>query len=433
MRSLHIIPGSGGNFYCQNCLRDNILVKTLRQQGEEAVAVPLYLPMFTDDPDTEFDSPVFFPAISLYLKYKFPFLKWLPGFVDSSFLLKKAAKKAGSTKADGLEGMTISMLEGEGGGMNEELNKMIKWASEIEKPDILHISNALLLGIAGPIKKALDIPVVCSLQDEKQWLDSIKEPFRTQIWELMAEKARDVDMFISVSDYYAQEMKKNMKIPDEKLTTVHIGIDLNGYDTDGKRKKEGFAKGGVAIGYLSKIALSMGFGTLVDAFIAVKKEKDFENLKLIATGGLLEDSKAFICDIRKKLAKYGFEKDLEIQDNFDSETRKEFFRSIDLLSVPVPGGEAFGTYMIESMASGVPVVQPEEGAFSEIVEKTGGGVIYSPNDSHNLADAIKGLLRNPKKMNELGEKGRETVFRDFSIEKMAEEITDIYRGLTLDA
>ena len=60
MKVVHIVPGSGGTFYCQNCVRDTSLVKALRRLGHDVLMVPLYLPIFTDDSNATGDTPVFF-------------------------------------------------------------------------------------------------------------------------------------------------------------------------------------------------------------------------------------------------------------------------------------------------------------------------------------------------------------------------------------
>ena len=45
MRILHLVPGSGGTFYCQNCLRDRTMVRALRRmaQPEEFAAPVVFL------------------------------------------------------------------------------------------------------------------------------------------------------------------------------------------------------------------------------------------------------------------------------------------------------------------------------------------------------------------------------------------------------
>ena len=45
MKIVHIIPGTGGAFYCGNCLRDSHLVKALRTIGHDVIKVPMYLPL----------------------------------------------------------------------------------------------------------------------------------------------------------------------------------------------------------------------------------------------------------------------------------------------------------------------------------------------------------------------------------------------------
>ncbi|MCB8999672.1 MAG: hypothetical protein H6540_06370 [Bacteroidales bacterium] len=67
MKILHIIPGSGGSFYCGNCLRDSKFVEALRQSDHQVVKLPMYLPLFADEHDLSGDIPVFYGAVSIYL------------------------------------------------------------------------------------------------------------------------------------------------------------------------------------------------------------------------------------------------------------------------------------------------------------------------------------------------------------------------------
>ena len=100
-----------------------------------------------------------------------------------------------------------------------------------------------------------------------------------------------------------------------------------------------------------------------------------------------------------------------------------------LLSVPSKQPEAFGLFQIEAMASRVPVVQPDVLGFSEIINLSEGGVLYSPNTPETLAAAIERLLDNPSKRNELGEKGGLAALKYFSADRMAERTLEIYRKL----
>ena len=102
---------------------------------------------------------------------------------------------------------------------------------------------------------------------------------------------------------------------------------------------------------------------------------------------------------------------------------------ISLLSVPVPGGEAFGTYLLEAMAAGVPVVQPDEGGFSEIIEKTGGGVFYKPNNAETLAEAMGELLADQEEMKKLSENAVTAVRKYFDISNFVENTVKVYKEI----
>ena len=204
MKIVQIIPGSGGSFYCGNCLRDSKYVVALREQGHEVIKIPMYLPIFSDEHDIE-DIPVFYGAVSIYLKQLYPLFRRAPAWVDrilnSKPMLSMAASMAGSTDAKGLEEMTVSMLLGEDGKQNEELERLVDWIGEHCHPDVIHISNALLLGLAHRLKERFNVPVVCSLQDEDVWVDVMTDKYRHEVWDLMSERGEIIDAFISVSDY----------------------------------------------------------------------------------------------------------------------------------------------------------------------------------------------------------------------------------------
>ena len=88
-------------------------------------------------------------------------------------------------------------------------------------------------------------------------------------------------------------------------------------------------------------------------------------------------------------------------------------------------------YLLESMASGVPVVQPALGAFPEIVEISGGGVNYMPNTPAKLCETWTGLLTNPDKLEELSLSGFEGTKEKFNIHNHAAEIIGLYESLTV--
>ncbi|MDA3928869.1 MAG: glycosyltransferase family 4 protein [Prolixibacteraceae bacterium] len=426
MNIIQIIPGSGGSFYCGNCLRDSKFVDSLKSLGHTVVKVPMYLPLFSDEHDLE-DIPVFYGAISIYLKQLYPIFRKAPAWVDrllnSKPMMKLAAGMAGSTNAKGLEEMTISMLLGEEGEQSADLDKMVDWIGEHCKPDVIHLSNALLLGLARRMKEKLNVPVVCSLQDEDVWVDVMKPSAREHVWKLMGERAKDVDAFIAVSEFYAKAAQQWMNLPSEKLHTVHLGVDPADYPFSNAvtRNRE--------IGYISRMNAENGTEVLIDAFILLKKEVRFNDVHLHLTGGSTGEDVSFIKIQKKKLEENEIRSFVHFWEGFEGNHRKNFLKRVQLLSVPVLNGEAFGIYLTEAMASGIPVVQPALGAFPEITNKAGGGLIYKPNTPVALAKAWMKLLDNPKQIEKLSNEARKSVENHFDINTQAEKLIEVYMKL----
>lgn len=423
MKIAHIIPGSGGSFYCGNCLRDSKYMRALQALGQEVVKVPLYLPLFEDAHDLN-EVPVFYGAVDIYLKQRFPVFRHMPAFVDkmlnSKSVLHLAAQNAGSTRAKGLEEMTVSMLLGEEGLQQDELERLVAWLRDDARPDVVHLSNALLLGLARRIKQEMNIPVVCSLQDEDVWVDVMSDQHREEVWQLMTERGHEVDAFVAVSNFYAAVMRERLQIRSEQLFINHIGVDASDYSVRPVDQKEPM------IGYISRMCEENGLGVLIDAFIKLKKEAQFDAVKLKITGGKTNDDTHFIRHQKKKLASAGIESDVLWVEEFEGPSRQEFFDSVALLTVPVLKGEAFGLYLLEALASGIPIVQPALGAFPEIIDLSEGGMTYQDNTSECLANTWKSIILDKEKLAAYSAKGLEGVRTHFDVRQQAEKLVDIY-------
>jgi len=424
VKIVYITPGSGGSFYCENCIRDIELVKALRARGHDAVIVPMYLPLTADGAVIGREGPVFYGAVRIYLEQICPPLRRLPRglgrVLDSLPVLKLAARMAGSTRAGGLEEMTLSMLRGESGRQSGDLARLEEWLAAEGRPDVVHLSNALLLGLARGVRHAAKAPIVCSLQDEDTWVDTMRTGYREQVWSAMAERARDVDVFAAVSRHYAEAMRDRLELPADSLHVVHLGLDTRAYEPAPVDVQP------PAIGYLSRQSEALGLGILAEAFMLLKQDPAFAPLKLRITGGRTGDDTRFLRSLRRRLAACGLLADVDFVDEFERDRRIDFLRSLTLLSVPAVRGEAFGMFQIEAMACGVPVVQPRTGAFPEVVEAAGGGMLYEPNDPPALARALTSLLKDPDRRAELGKRGRQAVLRDFTIERMVDNMLKVY-------
>jgi glycosyltransferase involved in cell wall biosynthesis len=427
MNIVHITPGAGG-MYCGICLRDNTLVATLKKMGHQATMVPLYLPLTLDEADQSAGTPIFFSGINVYLEQKSALFRaapdWFHQLMAARPLLKWAGSKAANTRPESLGDLTLSMLRGEEGFQARELDELIAWLRTQPKPEIICLSNALLVGMVRKLKSELGAAVVCMLQGEVDYLDALLPEYRAQCWELLSERAKDVELFGAASRYFGDLMSQRLGLMPDRVRVVYSGINFEGYgDSHAPPPPDPSAP---VLGYFARMCPEKGLDILVDAFIQLRRQNRIKNVRLRIGGGCGAGDEPFVNSLRQRLNESGYLKDVEFLPNPDRATKVKFLQSLSVFSVPVRCTEAFGLYVIEAMAAGVPVVQPRTGAFPELIEATGGGITYE-GDSKALADALEELLSNPERARTLGRAGKRAALEKFSAEAMASATLEFYQ------
>ena len=209
MKVTYLVPGSGGSFYCENCYRDMIYVSSLKKnEGIDISAIPLYLPPIAEEFGEEIENQVFFGAVSMYLREKVKIFENMPSFLDKIFdappFLRMAAKKAGTTRTEGFEETTIAMIKGNDPSREKEIARLSKHICVSGQSNILHLSNALIIGLASQLRNLCNASIICSLQNEDDWIDQMKEPYRSQAWKLIGEESSNVDLFLTPSHYFKE-------------------------------------------------------------------------------------------------------------------------------------------------------------------------------------------------------------------------------------
>lgn len=346
--------------------------------------MPLYLPL--TDQAFQADTPLFFPATSYYVAQKLFRKKILPRrfekFLNSPSILRMASSLSGTTSAKGMEQMTLSMIKGDDKNFAEQVEKMIDWIMN-DRPDVVHLSTSMLIGIAKAIKKHMEIPIVCSLQDEEIWLDSLKPQYAQKAWTSIRENISSVDRFITSSEYYKSVVLN--KFPEIKpIEVVYPGVNIEKYQSPDYPKDP-------TIGFFYRMNHENGLDLLAQSFVNLKKENTIPNLKLKIGGGYTRENKRFVNHIRKVL-KPAID-DVVWVDRYALDEHTGFYRDISLICVPLRFNEAFGLYLSESFAAGRPAVAPNTGSFGEVVKNA--GLLYPKNDHIHLTEALKTMLGNP--------------------------------------
>lgn len=403
MRIAYLVSGAGG-MYCGSCLRDNRLAARLRAQGRDVLLIPLYTPIRTDEEDVS-EERVYYGGINVYLQQKSAIFRHTPWLVDRMLdnraLLRGAGRLASRTRAEDLGALTVSVLEGEHGEQAKELDKLIAGLVTI-KPDMVLLPNLMFLGAARALRDKLGVPVLCSLAGEDIFLDALLEPYRARANELIRNRAGDVDAYLAPTRYYATHCIRHFGLEAARVHHNPMGIRVGDFLRSSAPPPAPFT-----IGYFARICPEKGIAVLAEAFALLRQAG--RNCRLRIAGYLGKADEPFFDGVRSFFDAHGLSDHVDVVGEVDRAAKVSFLHSLHVLSVPAVYQEAKGFYVLEALAAGVPVVQPRHGAFVELIEETGGGVLVEPNSPRALADGLAQLMDDAALRADLAQRGCEAV------------------------
>jgi glycosyltransferase involved in cell wall biosynthesis len=427
MRILYITAGAA-QMYCGSCLRDNALASELLARGHDVVLVPLYTPTLTDEPNVS-RGRVFFGGISVYLEQHSALFRHTPRLLDriwdSRLALRLATRGSIQTSPEMLGELTVSMLRGEDGNQRKEFEKMLDWLKTEPPFDVISLPNTLLIGLAKPLRDALSRPVVCTMQGEDLFLGGLPEPYRSESLRLIRDSVAHVERFVAVSRFYEEFMSGHLGIPEEKVRLVTLGINVQGYEARAPRV------GGApfTVGYFARVAPEKGLELLAEAYVRMRESSGAGEARLEVAGYLAAEHKGYLEGVERRMREAGLAAEFNYRGVLDREGKIEFLRGLDVLSVPATYDEPKGIFLLEAMACGVPVVQPRRGAFTEVVEKTSGGLLVEPDDAEALAAGLLRIKQDSALASELSADAFRNVRRHYTVAHMADRALEVYEEL----
>jgi glycosyltransferase involved in cell wall biosynthesis len=217
-------------------------------------------------------------------------------------------------------------------------------------------------------------------------------------------------------------MRERLGLHDDAVRVVSNGLHLGGYEDEPRPRAE---RGPPTVGYLARMCRDKGLHTLVEAFIDLGRRPGFEDLRLRIVGVQLAEDAPYVRGLEQDLRDAGLAERVSFHPNVSREEKLAHLRAFHVLSVPATYGESFGLYLLEALASGVPVVQPRHGGFPEVVEGTEGGILCEPDDAVSLADGLAALLGDEARWSACASAGRRAVLDRFHSARMAEEFLDV--------
>ena len=397
----------------------------LIELGHEVALIPTYTPLKTDENNVAIDS-VFYGAVNVYLEQKSAFFRRAPEFLhrwlNRRWLLEKAGQMSGSTDASELGDLTLSVLLGEEGRQRRELEELVDWL-ESYRPDVVHLTNCMFLGFARRIRERLGVAITCGLTGEDIFLDALKEPYGTRVHDELKRRARDADLLVAGTRYYADHMREYLAVEADRVEVVPLGIKLDDFPTEWSEPEPSDE---VVIGYLARICPAKGLHQLIDAFRSVGERLGRDRVRLRIAGYLGSGDREYWRELESAIESAGLADRVDFVGEVDRQGKIDFLRSLDLFSVPTVYAESKGLFVLEAMAAGVPIVQPAHGSFPEIVEATGGGVLYPPDRPEALAKALVDLIGDRERREEIGRRGHRATHEHYGDEEMARRTLGLF-------
>jgi glycosyltransferase involved in cell wall biosynthesis len=437
LRIVFLTPGTGG-WYCGACMRDNVLAKSLQAAGHDVSLLPMYLPLRLDE-DVLTGSgraPVFFGGINLYLQRRSAIFRrtpaWLDRLLDHPRLLRGVARRSHMTSARDLGDMMLAMLRFDEGGMEKEMDKLCKWL-EHDPPDIICLSTALQAGMIRVLKRRSGAKIVCCFQGEDSFLDGLQDPWRGECWRELALRVRDADALVSPSEFYADLMRGRLGDGDPPITVIPNGIDIDSYTPVAEKS------GPPVIGYLARMSREKGLEVMVGAFIHLRTVLGHPTVRLHLAGAATAENDRLIGVLKLRLSTAGLADQVLWTPNLTRDEKIAMLGKLALFSVPAVYPEAFGLYLIEAMASGVPVVQPASASFPEIVGASGAGVLVPADglesgDGHGplqvaLARAWNDLLSRPGELHVMAARARRAALEHYETGVMRDGFLTLFHEM----
>ena len=424
MRVVQLAAGAG-RMYCGACMQDNRLAARLAQQGHDSILIPLYLPIRTDETDVS-THRVYYGGFNVSLQQKFALFRRLPKALDRLFdapaLLRWLGRWAAKMRPANLGPLTVSVLAGEHGAQRKELDNLCAGLRAL-KPDLIHLPNLLFAGVAQTLKEALHVPVLCTLAGEDAFVEALPEPYRGQAFALIRQGMGHIDGFIAPTRYYAARAAECFELPRERVHHVPMGIRVDDLGPPAEPAGSPFT-----LGYLAAICPEKGLATLCEAFTLLRRGG--RDCRLRIAGYLGGAGREYWSAIRARLVRQGVDGAVDYVGEVNRAEKFDFMRSLHVFSVPTSHPEPKGFYLLEALASGVPVVHPRHGSFPELIEATGGGVLYDPTGPEALAEAIALLMDDEARRRQLARAGRDAVLRDFTDDLLATRIWALYQQIT---
>ena len=228
---------------------------------------------------------------------------------------------------------------------------------------------------------------------------------------------------VTISHYSKRQIARFFSIPDERITVIHIAASPIFCAQDEKQAKEETVRRWSVSDYVLGIASAArrkNVGAILQAYgLLPESIRDHHPLVLVCTHAGV---KAHMAALARQS---GLGDQVRLLENVSDSDLALLYCAASVFVFPSLE-EGFGLPPLEAMACGVPVVASNTSSIPEVVGDA--GMLVTPTDIAEIAEAINRVLTNPAVAEELRTRGfaRST---SFSWSKVAQQTVMVYERI----
>jgi glycogen(starch) synthase len=285
------------------------------------------------------------------------------------------------------------------------------------RPDLVHAHDWLVAWAGDTIRTLWDRPLLATIHaTERGRNHGVLPPGQpsginsVEWW--LTYQARHV---VTCSRYMHDEVVESFELPEHKLSIVP-----NGVDADEWAPPPGLARGadGPLVVAWGRVQYEKGFQTLVQAMPTLRVKVPGLRAVIAGKGGYLAELQHLAERLRVAdvVTFGGFVPDEELRHLLHTST-----------CAVIPSlYEPFGIVALEALAAGAPLVVAASGGLTEILTGTDAGLLFTPGDAHDLANAIVRMHEEPGLRRRSQEAGAALVRDVYSWEAVATATVPVY-------
>lgn len=282
-----------------------------------------------------------------------------------------------------------------------------------ESPDLVHLHSRRGADLWGGIAARLaGVPVILTRRVDNP------EP---RVW--VGLKYRLYHRVVSISEGIRRVLI-NEGLPPARVTCVHSAVDTERYrpgcaDRALFGHELGLAGEGPVLAVIAQLIARKGHRYLLEALPGILDAVPGVRVVFFGRGPLEAELRTEVerAGLTEQVHFAGFRDDLE-----------RLLPCLDLVVHPAEM-EGLGVSLLQAAACGVPIVAFPAGGIPEIVREGENGCLLPVGDVPGLQSRIIELLRDPARAHTMGQRGRELVEREFSIDSMVRGNLAVYREL----